>query len=171
MNDEDYNVCFPCSTHFYIFHLDTNPKIYFKPKHLKLTSCSKLLIHCSRETPKWVFDKQCRPRQYAAEWGVWSGSPMFANSSIIFLRKYKSHSLTNLKSKLESSNIRESSFSLQWVKYIRKKMIPFHLNSLSDLHNNNGGSQRVTSHGEPQEGILSKGSRWIIPPFFIIMMC
>ena len=69
-----------------------------------LEGCASWLTHCNRETPKRVFGKQWRPRSDAAECGVWSGSPLFANSSTIFLRKSKSHSLTYLKSKLESSN-------------------------------------------------------------------
>ena len=47
---------------------------------------SYYLIHCSLETPKWVIGKQCRPRSDATEWGIWSGSPLFANSSTIFLK-------------------------------------------------------------------------------------
>ena len=43
------------------------------------------LTHCSRETRKRVIGKQCRPRSDAAERGVWSGSPLFANSLAIFL--------------------------------------------------------------------------------------
>ena len=43
------------------------------------------ITHCSRETRKRVIGKQCRPRSDAAERGVWSGSPLFANSLTIFL--------------------------------------------------------------------------------------
>ena len=43
------------------------------------------LIHCSRETRKRVIGKRRRPRSDAAERGVWSGSPLFANSLAIFL--------------------------------------------------------------------------------------
>ena len=43
------------------------------------------LTHCSREACKMVIGKQCRPRSDAAESGVWSGSPLFANSLAIFL--------------------------------------------------------------------------------------
>ena len=43
------------------------------------------LTHCSRETRKRVIGKQCRPRSDAAECGIWSGSPLFANSLAIFL--------------------------------------------------------------------------------------
>ena len=46
------------------------------------------LTHCSRETRKRVLGKQCRPRSDAAERGVWSGSPLFANRSTIFLSEY-----------------------------------------------------------------------------------
>ena len=60
-----------------------------------------LSIHCSLETTKRVIGKQCRPRSDATERGVWSGSPLFANSSTIFLEEY----LTYLKSTLESSDI------------------------------------------------------------------
>ena len=45
----------------------------------------KKLTHWRLETPKWVTGKQCRPRSDAAERGVSSGSPLFANSSTIFL--------------------------------------------------------------------------------------
>ena len=33
----------------------------------------------------WVIGKQCRPRSDTMECGIWSGSPLFANSSTIFL--------------------------------------------------------------------------------------
>ena len=49
------------------------------------------LTHCSRETPKRVTGKQCRPRSDAAERGVWSGSPLFASSQTIFLQEYLYH--------------------------------------------------------------------------------
>ena len=48
-----------------------------------------------------IIGKQCRPRSDTAECGFRSGSPLFANSSTIFLWEY----LTYLKSKIESSNI------------------------------------------------------------------
>ena len=75
-------------------------KVYSKSYHIKiLFSClhglkcltqghlwSLLwLTHCSLETSKRVIGKQCRPRSDAAECGIWSGSPLFANSSTIFL--------------------------------------------------------------------------------------
>ena len=59
------------------------------------------LTYCSRDTRKRVIGKQCRPRSDAAERGVWSGSPLFANS----LGICRSHSRTYLKLKLDSSNI------------------------------------------------------------------
>ena len=43
------------------------------------------LTHCSWETRKRVIGKQCRPRSDAAEHGVFSGSPLFANNLAIFL--------------------------------------------------------------------------------------
>ena len=43
------------------------------------------LTYCSRDTRKRVLGKQCRPRSDATECGVWSGSPLFANSLAIFL--------------------------------------------------------------------------------------
>ena len=46
---------------------------------------TRALALCSLETPKRVIGKQCRPRSDATECGIWSGSPMFANSSTIFL--------------------------------------------------------------------------------------
>ena len=53
-----------------------------------LIRIATILTHCSLETPKKVFGKQCRPRSEAAEHGVWSGSPLFANSATIFLWEY-----------------------------------------------------------------------------------
>ena len=41
--------------------------------------------HCSVKTPKKITGKQWRPRSDAAECGIWSGSPLFANSLAIFL--------------------------------------------------------------------------------------
>ena len=46
------------------------------------------LIHCCLEIPKRVIGKQYRPRSDAAKRGVWSGSPLFANSLDIFLQEY-----------------------------------------------------------------------------------
>ena len=43
------------------------------------------LTHCSQETRKRVIGKQWRPRSDAAECGICSGSPLFANSLAIFL--------------------------------------------------------------------------------------
>ena len=43
------------------------------------------ITHFSRETPKRVTGKQCRPISDTAECGFWSGSPMFANSCANFL--------------------------------------------------------------------------------------
>ena len=63
------------------------------------------VIHCSLETPKRVIGKQCISRSDAAECGIWSGSPLFANSSTIFLLEYLNHRVTYLKSKLEYSSI------------------------------------------------------------------
>ena len=66
----------------------------------------KWLTHYSLEAPKRVIGKQCRPRSDAAERGILSGSPLFANSSNIFsLGISKSNSLTYLKIELESSSI------------------------------------------------------------------
>ena len=44
-----------------------------------------MLTHCSLESPKRVIGKQCRLGSGTAECGIWSGSPLFANSSVIFL--------------------------------------------------------------------------------------
>ena len=52
---------------------------------LDYSSAEELLTYCSRDTRKRVFGKQWRPRSDAAECGVWSGSPLFANSLAIFL--------------------------------------------------------------------------------------
>ena len=46
------------------------------------------LTHCSRETRKREISKQCRPRSDAAERGVCSGSPLFANGLAISLQEY-----------------------------------------------------------------------------------
>ena len=35
-----------------------------------LVNKEKVLTHCSLETPKRVIGKQCRPRSYAAEYGI-----------------------------------------------------------------------------------------------------
>ena len=53
--------------------------------YLRTPAHHLILTHCSLETHKRVTGKQCRPRSDAAECGVWSGSPLFSNSSIIFL--------------------------------------------------------------------------------------
>ena len=50
---------------------------------------SSSLIKCfltnfSLETPKRVIGKQCRPRSDAPKCGIWSGSPLFANSLASF---------------------------------------------------------------------------------------
>ena len=45
------------------------------------------LTHWRLETPKRVTGKQCRPRSDSTERGDWSGSPLFANSSTIFLQE------------------------------------------------------------------------------------
>ena len=55
-------------------------------KQLKNLKKKDILIHWSLETRKRVLDKQCRLRSDAAERGVWSGSPLFANSLAIFSR-------------------------------------------------------------------------------------
>ena len=44
-----------------------------------------ILTHWRLESLKRVNDKQCRPRSDVVERGVWSGSPLFANSSTVFL--------------------------------------------------------------------------------------
>ena len=45
----------------------------------------KVLTHHSLETPKRLIGKHCRPRSDTTECGIWSGSPLFANSLAIFL--------------------------------------------------------------------------------------
>ena len=69
-----------------------------------------MLTHCSRETPKRVIGKQCRPRSDTAKRGVWSRSPVFANSLAIVLQEYLNWNLPIY------SVGGESLFSLQWVK-------------------------------------------------------
>ena len=63
------------------------------------------LAHYSLETPKWVIDKQCRPRSDAAEWHLIRVSFVCKYFNYFSLGVSKSHSLTYLKLKLESSNI------------------------------------------------------------------
>ena len=71
-----------------------------------LTKLLNYLTHCSLETPKKVIGKQCRPRSDATKRGVWSGFPLYANSSTIFsIEIPKSYTLIYLKSKVEASNI------------------------------------------------------------------
>ena len=61
------------------------------------------LANLSLETPKKGNLQPCRPRSHAAEW---SGSPRFANRLASFsLKISKSHSLTYIKLKLNSSNV------------------------------------------------------------------
>ena len=43
------------------------------------------LNHRSLETPKKGISKEWRPKSDAAECGIWSGSPLFANPSAIYL--------------------------------------------------------------------------------------
>ena len=57
-----------------------NPEIRINPEVSR-----PCLSHCSRETRKMGTGKQWRPRSDAAERGVWSGSPLFANDLAIFL--------------------------------------------------------------------------------------
>ena len=48
-----------------------------------------ILTHFSRDTPKRVIGKQCRPRSDAAEHGIWSGSTLFAlNKGISIKHSY-----------------------------------------------------------------------------------
>ena len=49
------------------------------------------IIHWRLETPKRETGKQCRLRSDATECGIWSASPLFANSSNIFLLEYLYH--------------------------------------------------------------------------------
>ena len=51
----------------------------------KVFSQRLILTHCSLETSKRVIGKQCKPKSDATECGIWSVSPLFANSSTIFL--------------------------------------------------------------------------------------
>ena len=64
---------------------------------------TKTLTHCSLETPKRAIGKQCRPRSDATECD--QGLHCLQIVQPFSLRISKSHSLTYLKSKLESSNI------------------------------------------------------------------
>ena len=55
-------------------------EIHFAASDFGLLFVIYPLTHCSRETRKRVIGKQCRPRSDAAECGICSGSPLFANS-------------------------------------------------------------------------------------------
>ena len=70
---------------FLLFEIMTWNGTYCKKKNMTALDKILFLTHCSLETPKRVIDKQCRPRSDAAECGIWSRSPLFANSSTIFL--------------------------------------------------------------------------------------
>ena len=65
-------------------------KHIFSWSYLSLYSCLTKMF-CSGYifqyifNPKRVIGKQCRPRSDAAECGIWSGSPLFANILAIFL--------------------------------------------------------------------------------------
>ena len=72
---------------------------------------SPALINCSLETPKRVIGKQCRPRSDATECNVCSGSPLFANSSSIFLQEYLNHDIPKI-------NIRSFQYIVWWVHLI-----------------------------------------------------
>ena len=72
---------------------------------ISLNNSILLQTHWGLETPKRVTGKQCRPRSDAAECGVWSGSPLFANINHFSLGISTSYNLTYLKSKMDSSNI------------------------------------------------------------------
>ena len=76
------------------------------------------LTHCSLETLKRVIGKQCRPRSNTTECGIWSGSPLFANSSTIFsLWISKSQpDIPQMEIRIFQYIVWGSSFSLQWVK-------------------------------------------------------
>ena len=54
------------------------------------TNTWRLVRHLSHLAwrPLKVIGKQCRPRSNAAEWGIWSQSPLFANILIIYLQEY-----------------------------------------------------------------------------------
>ena len=62
-------------------------QLCYQPASTLLSTCVNfvLLADCWLEPAKRDICKQCRPRSDAAERGVWSGSPLFANSSTIFL--------------------------------------------------------------------------------------
>ena len=66
---------------WYLF-VNLHIQVFFIHSH---SFCTPHLTHCSQETRKRVIGKQCRPRSDAAECGIWSGSPLFANSLAIFL--------------------------------------------------------------------------------------
>ena len=69
-----------------------------------LLAFEHVLTHFSLDTRKRVNVEQCRQRSGAAECGIWSVFPMFANRfSHLSLGISKSYSLTHLKLKFDSS--------------------------------------------------------------------
>ena len=74
--------CDQCFKDKVMFHTAKKKIIYMYIYMIKLT-------HYSLETPKRVTGKQCRPRSDTAECHVWS--PLFSNSSTIFLSEYLNH--------------------------------------------------------------------------------
>ena len=64
-----------------------------------------LLIHISLASFLWDIAKQPKPRSDAAEWGVWSGSPLFAYRIFYYnLNKSEKYHSTNLKREMDWSN-------------------------------------------------------------------
>ena len=45
-------------------------------------------FHPLKTGDKWGTDKQCRPRSEAAERGIWTGPPLFANRFNQFFLEY-----------------------------------------------------------------------------------
>ena len=93
---------------------------YLFPKMLSLKwicCCKEFLTHSSLETPKRVTGKQFRPRSDAAERGVWSGSPLFANTLTIFFPGISKTQpdIPKIEIRIFQYIMRGSSFSLQWV--------------------------------------------------------
>ena len=94
---------------------------------LKIRSGCGILTHCSRETHKRVVGKQCRPRWDAAERGIWSGAPLFADSLAIFLQEHVNliASVPKIATGLFQYIVWESLFSIQWINLFNMTMVKF----------------------------------------------
>ena len=75
-----------CSTYMYIYNYRNTRTNRVNLHKIDFISSVVRVLNPLKTGPKRVTGKQCRPRLDATERGVWSGSPLFANSSTIFLK-------------------------------------------------------------------------------------